>query len=197
MPNPNAVSPSAATPVRADTTLRWSCREGDYALWVGTDSFLTSDRPSSWTIRDFWQLRDGDFVTITNRMADLPGWVDLHPLEVAGAACDAMMERLNAGYEPGEPIQAPNLWRARAGDRVVWLTPADTVQPIKALLDLRSCVMMIGENSHPTFDPTTFFGAPEEGTLARKVATALRTGLDAAAALGAPREFSPEWRFGG
>jgi len=111
--NPSATSQSVAQPFRGDATVRWSCRQGEYVLWVGTDSFLTADRASSWAIRDFWQMRDGNYLTITSRWADLPVWFELHPLEVAGRAVTKMMKRLDAGHKPTEVMDGPNLCRTR------------------------------------------------------------------------------------
>ncbi len=192
--NPSAASQSVAQPFRGDATVRWSCRRGEYVVWVGTDSFLTADRASSWAIRGFWQMRDGDYLTITNRWADLPVWFELHPLEVADRAATEMMKRLDAGYKPKELMDGPNLWRAKTGDRLVWVSLTDSSNPVKELLNLRACALVLGENSNPTSEGIIAFGAPEGEEL--PPAAAVRTGFDAAVALGAPREFAPEWRFG-
>jgi hypothetical protein len=114
---PDRMSSTTLPPVRRfgdDLTLRWSCRVGEFVLWVGLQNFLASDRECGWTIRDFWLMRDGDFVTITNRSADLPPWFELHPSEVCGSAVYKMMERLAAGYQPKEPMDAPTIWRVNA-----------------------------------------------------------------------------------
>jgi hypothetical protein len=162
---------------------------------VGTDSLFTSDRASSWTIRDFWQLRDGDYLTITNRWADLPGWFELHPLDVANCAWSEMKKRLDAGYEPKEVMDGPNLWRVKAGDRLAWVTVADSTNPAKGLLDLRACALVLGENTNPTSEGIIAFGAPE-GKKLPTVAAALRTGFDVLVGLGVPRVFAEEWKFG-
>ncbi len=115
------MSSTTTSPIRRfgdDLTVRWSCRAGEFVLWASTDSFLTSDQESAWKIREFWPLRDGDFVTITNRWSDLPSWFELHPSEVGGSAVFKMMQRLTAGYQPKEPMHAPNIWRVKAGDRL-------------------------------------------------------------------------------
>jgi hypothetical protein len=44
--------------LKHDTTLRWSCRAGDYVLWMRTAGFFArDDQPPK--ILDFWQLCDG------------------------------------------------------------------------------------------------------------------------------------------
>ena len=180
----------------SDDTLRWSCRAGEYLLWVGTDSFLTSDRSSGWTTRDFWQMRDGDFVTITNRWADLPAWFELHPLEVADRAALEMMKRLDAGYKQREIMDGPNLWRMKAGDRLVWVTNRDRSQPVREILELKACVLAIADNASPSSDFDAVFRALQGTELPASDAAAMRVGFDAATALGAPRIFATEWRFG-
>jgi hypothetical protein len=177
-------------------TVRWSCRAGDYVLWVRTDSILTSNHRSAWTIRDFWQMRDGDSVTITNRWADLPEWFGLHPTEVLGDATVEMTKRLSAGYLPDDPMEGPSIWRAKAGDRLVWVTTSDSSRPVSEILDLRSCVVALGENGTFSLERFVAFGAPEGDGLPPPDAAAMRAGFDAAASLGIPREFTPEWKFG-
>ena len=189
-------SQPVAHPFRGDETIRWSCRRGEYVLWVATDSFLTADRASSWSIRDFWQLRDGDFLTITNHWADLPGWFELYPLEVADRAVWEMKKRLDTGYKPKEVMDGPNLWRVKAGDRLAWVTVADSASPVKGLVDLRACALVLGENTNPASAGTVLFGAPEGEELPPAAAAAMRTGFDAAVGLGVPRKFATEWRFG-
>jgi hypothetical protein len=176
-------------------TVRWSCRAGEYVLWVGTDSILTSNQKSAWTIRDFWQMRDGDLVTITAKWADLPEWFELHPSEVAGKAAIEMKMRLDEGYRPDEPMDGPNIWRAKAGDRLVWVTASAPSQPIVELLDLRTCVLAVGESSAVSLEQF-IFGAPESDEAPPAHVAAARAGFDAAVGLGAPRVFAPEWTFG-
>ena len=194
--NPSAASESVAKPFREDATVRWSCRRGEYVLWVATDSLLTADRALAWTIRDFWQMRDGDYLTITNRWVDLPVSFELHPLEVADRAVWEMQKRLDAGYKPKEVMDGPNLWRAKTGDRLVWVSLADSAKPVKELLNLRACALVLGENSNPFSVGIIAFGSPEGDELTPAAATAMRVGFEAVVALGVPREFAPEWRFG-
>ena len=105
---------------QSNTTIRWSCRAGDYVFWM---SFQGPFAPTSkqFSIMDIWEIKDGEWVTITNRFEDLPPWFELHPLETSGSLAYKMMEKLNAGYEPNEIMDGPNLWRIFAGDRLVWV----------------------------------------------------------------------------
>jgi hypothetical protein len=103
-----------------DSTVRLSCRAGDYLIWCGLKNIFAS-RKNQYAINDVWQLSEGDFITITNRQVDLPPWFELHPLEVSGRLVYWMMKKLDAGYKPGEIIDGPNIWRAFEGDRLVWV----------------------------------------------------------------------------
>ena len=194
--NPSEASQSVAQPFRGDATIRWSCRRGEYVVWVGTDSFITADCASSWRIRDFWQMRDGDYLTITNRWADLPAWFELHPSEVAGRTVDDMMKRLDAGYQPKEVMEGANLWRVMTGDRLVLVSLVNSAQPVRQLLNLRACALVLGENSNSTSYGLRGFGVPEGGDILAPALAAVRAGFDAAAALGMPRELALEWGFG-
>lgn len=140
-------------------------------------------------------MRDGDFVTITNRWADLPAWFKLHPNEVSDTAAFEMMKRLNAGYKPTEPLNSPNIWRVKAGDRLVWVTTSDS-SPVKEILDFGQCALVLGDNAAVSWDGISLFGAPDAKELTPAAALASRTGFKAAVALGVPRELSEDWRFG-
>jgi hypothetical protein len=190
--NPQAV----ARTFGSDETVRWSCHAGEYVLWVGTDSFFSADRESAWKIRDFWQIRDGDFVSITNRWADLPAWFELHPLEVANRALWEMKKRLDAGYKPADPVYGANIWRMKAGDRLVWVSLQHPAKPVREILDFQDCALAVGENSIPKFDEPILFGAPEGTDLPPPAAAAMRAGFKAAVALGMPNTYAQEWRFG-
>ena len=93
-----------------DTTIRLSCRAGDYLLWCSPKGVFSDQ----YNVNDTWQLKDGDFITITNRHADLPPWFKLHPRETAGV----LAMRLYGGKQLSldqieEPIvDGPNIWRA-------------------------------------------------------------------------------------
>ena len=95
-------------------TVLWACRSGDYMLWASFRGLL-SNPGNQYNPADAWALRDGNFVTITNRRSDLPNGFDLHPSEVCGQLVEWMMRRLDAGYEPDDPIDGPNLWASSGG----------------------------------------------------------------------------------
>jgi hypothetical protein len=193
------MSSTTTPPVRRfhdDLTVRWSCRAGELIFWFGIKSILTSDRESGWTIRDFWPMRDGDFVTVTNRWTDLPQWFELHPSEVAGSAVFKMMERLDAGCQPKEPMHAPTIWRVKAGDRLVWVSLERPSEPVREIIVCEACALVSGENSTLDFDWPIHFAEPDEKDMSPSAAAAGRAGFEAAVGLSVPRVFAEEWRFG-
>jgi hypothetical protein len=123
------------TRVTGDFTWRLSCRQGDLLLWLQPPGgFFSGAQNSSWDMPDCWFFTDGSTALITNRSVDLPAWVELHPTETAGLLAFQTMKRLRDGWLPGEPVDAPNVWRIRAGDRVAFTGNRDqvSIQPIMA-----------------------------------------------------------------
>src|SRR5438874_2853857 len=90
---------------RRDTTLRWACRRGDFLLWFGFRDIFSGAK--SIRCSDFWEMRDGYHVTITNRLEDLPQWFRLHPTEVCDSFGYKMMAKVKKGDYPSEPIDGP------------------------------------------------------------------------------------------
>lgn len=92
-----------------DFTVRWSCRPGDMVIWFRAQNPFGSR--SELPIRDIWETKAGDFVTITNRWDDLPSGFRLHPTEVANVLVDRWQLEFGSNWSAHEPIDAPNLWR--------------------------------------------------------------------------------------
>jgi hypothetical protein len=196
---------------REDTTLRWSCREGDYVLWLQwRDAFGWSqhreeaeDPARLIDVIDFWELRDGDYVTITNRLPDLPAWFEVHPTDVQGArAAGWMMERLRSGYEPGDPADGPHIWRAKAGERIVWIGPtrpgAEAVNGVLSALDLRANALVVGEPARPatTIAEHLVWGSPHGDKISEDVRRLWRAALEAVVSHGRPRAVATQWGIG-
>jgi hypothetical protein len=141
---------------------------GDYLLWA-------SFQGGGYTIADVWELGDGNFVTLTNRAADLPAWFDLHPLEASGRNVAWMQRRLAGGYDPAEPLDGPNLWRVFAGDRLAWVgtrrAGVDSANGVLAVVEFRENALVCGE---PLELATGFggFGAGEPPPEAAKLCNA-------------------------
>lgn len=187
---------------RGQQTFKWEVSPGDYIVWVRWQNALSPK--SDITVRDFWEMRDGDLVSITSKIDDLPPWFELHPLEVAGhKACLMMQEKLASGYKPKEPVDGPNLWRVMTGDRVIWISGVEAQEknPTLTLVKFRTNALVFGERRvHPN-DLAWFlsFGAPVEESPSRKVAALMRAGLDNVRKLGLPNEIADigsDWRLG-
>lgn len=149
-------------------------------------------------------MREGDAVSITNRIGDLPSWFELHPTEVSGfAACLMMQEKLENGYKPKDPVDGPNLWRVMVGDRVIWVrrTGVGTENFEQTLVLFRDNALVFGERLVHTEDVAWLrsFGALLEESPRDEITTRVGAGLTAVRKIGLPREI-PEvgsgWHIG-
>ena len=181
-------------------TVRWACRTGDYMLWASYKGPLFGSG-NSYNVADLWEWSDGNFVTITNRQPDLSSWFDLHPLEVSGQLVDWMMSRLEAGYEADDPIDGPNLWRVRAGDRLAWVGAprggVDGKGPVLELVNFNEDALVYGEPL-ATSQGFPAFGGFEGKDPSRECIRLGREGWKAICSLGEPRTAAadPQWRLG-
>ncbi len=187
-----------ATPFGRETTLKWQVSGGDYVLWLRWKDLFAS--AGTVNIIDFWAMKDGDTVTITNRIGDLPPWFELHPTEVSGSLAYRMMDKLKVGYEPREAVDAGNLWRILAGDRVVWVGPdrpdAKLARGVRSLLDFGENALAIGESHTRHLDPLTF-GALSDPEQPPEAVALARLGVEAVRRLGMPRVLSTDsWTLG-
>ena len=180
-----------------DDTVRLTARSGDYLFWIGTDSFLAAHQFSAWTVRDFWQLRDGDSITITNRWDDVPRWFTLQPTEVSGSATDKFTKAMLADYKPDQEIRGPNIWRVHSGNRLVLLRADDIPNNTRTIINFRACGLVIGETEPEKAVFGTDFGLVEKERLTPALRVALHAGAMAAFSLGVPSCWSESWSFGG
>ena len=187
----NITSPNILKEFRADSTTRLSCRSGEYLLWLGRQGMF-SDK---YDIVDFWEMQDGDFATITNRMCDLPSWFSLHPTEASNAAVRAMMDKVEAGDYPPNIIDGPNLWRVKAGDRLVRIGThkrTGVPWPVISVVDLDENALVVGETNDADSD-LFLFGAVTDEDAAQRDGDLFRAGIAAAERLGTPRSVSTQW----
>jgi predicted esterase YcpF (UPF0227 family) len=180
-----------------DDTVRFSARSGDFLFWIGTDSFLAAHQFSAWTVRDFWQMRDGDSITITNRWDDVPSWFTLQPTEVSGSATYKFTKAMLANYKPDQETRGPNIWRVKSGNRLVLLRADDILKNTRTIINFRACSLVIGETEPEKVVYGSDFGAVEKERLTPALRVALHAGAMAAFNLGAPSRWSESWSFGG
>jgi len=185
---------------QSDMTIRWSCRTGDFIFWFAWKSIF-ADVDQSITIRDIWEMKDGDFVTITNRIEDLPEWFALHPTEVCNTLVYQTIDAFNRGEYPDEPIEGPNIWRLKAGDRLVWATSPGKYSSRErsnlSILSFRTSALVIGENVRvKSCDDVITFGALTKPAEESEGIALAREALKRIKEMGVPREFALEWRLG-
>jgi hypothetical protein len=181
-----------------DTTLRWSCRRGDYVLWL---QFTDPIAEQSLGMVDLGEMRDGDFVTNTNRPDDLPASFELHPTEVRNALAYQMAAKLEKGYQPpDEPADGPNIWRLKSGDRMAWVGNSrpgqEAVDGILAILDCRECCLAFGETNRGGIEDFTAFGSPSKPEASPDDTVRCQTAVKAVRQLGIPRTWAPVWGLG-
>jgi len=104
---------------RGSLTTALRITPGDFLLWFGYPDLFSG--PEAIECYDLWQMRDGYHVTTTYRLEDLPRWFRLHPTEVCDTFVYRMMVKVEKGDYPSEPMDGPNLWRLKSGDRVAWV----------------------------------------------------------------------------
>ena len=178
------------TTVGSDTTFRFSCRSGDHVIWFRWQSIFEK-RPD---IRDVWQLGDGDWFLVTSRILDLPSWFELHSLEVSGPRAYEMIQKLNDGYKPSEPITGAHIWRILSGDRLTWSgksrPDSNAPQGLRRVFDFRENALVVAYFESRS-DPLTWGDIEETPEGAAIGIEALRT----VASLGIPRVFAadPQW----
>jgi hypothetical protein len=181
-----------------DTTLRWPMRGGDFLLWFDFPSpFL---QPEKIRCRDFWEMRDGQHILITNRWEDLPPWFELHPTEAVDSFVWKLCPDGGTIPDPGPPMQGPNLWRLQEGDRLVWLGDSrpdrESYDGILAVLDPTTCVLVVGLGEFDSLEEYAAFGAPTTKERQARDAERFRAARDLVSKLGSPRTRSFGWALG-
>ncbi len=181
-----------------DMTLRWPCRRGDFLLWLGYRD-LFSD-PEAIQCYDFWEMRDGCHVTITNRLEDLPVWFKLHPTEVCDSFVYQTMAKIEKGDYPSESMDAPNLWRLKSGDRVAWVgvdrPERRSVNGLLAILDCEDCGLAVDEGDAGSLEEFVGFGSPTTPEMKPEDVARCRIAVKAVKQLGIPPTWGPEWSLG-
>ena len=181
-------------------TTRLSCRGGDFLMWIGWRGILSSVEQGVF-IHDVWEMREGDFATITNRWDDLPQWFELHPTEVSNSFAYKMMEKLNNGYVPTYKTKAPNLWRVQAGDRLAWVgNPPSGVASqghILSLVDFRQSALVYAEtNRKCTMEELSAFGSISDEGEKPHNADKCHEAVEFVRGMGAPRIMATGWTLG-
>ena len=179
------------TTIDGSATHRLECRAGDMLVWLKPES-LVSLSPR---VTDYWFLRADDRVTITNRLADLPTWFQLHPTEANDAVVFEMARKLEAGWIPGPITEGSNtFWRVSAGDRLVWLPhrTADSGPREEQAFDFRTDALASGEPHELDLIDHLAFGSVPESADQDFVTGRLREALSISTEIGLSRTFAVE-----
>lgn len=179
-----------------DTTMRFSFRTDDMLIWFRFTNIFSTE---SLAIVDAWKLKDGDYAILTNRWNDIPSWFELHYTEVRHMFSYKLMEKIDSGYEPGEKITGPNIWRINAGDTIAWL---GTKRPdikgedgVLSIVKFKSNSLLIGEStSLNSIDGLLDYGGFREYT--DEEVKKVRNILERIKQEGIPRNYSTEWSLG-
>lgn len=145
-------------------------------------------------------MRDGEQVTITNRPKDFPVWFELHPTEVCDSLALEMAARIKEGRYPNEPLDGPNLWRLKSGDRVAWVGPERPDRPsvdgILAIVDCRECALAVGEGEYSSLEDFVGFGALTRSEARPEDIARCHASVNFVKQLGLPRTWASEWNLG-
>jgi len=180
-----------------DTTLRWSCRRGDYVLWL---QFTDPIAEQSLGMVDLWEMRDGDFVTITNRpMTCLLRLNCIQPKFEMPWPTGWQLSSRKATSLLIEPADGPNIWRLKSGDRMAWVgnsRPGQAVDGILAILDCRECCLAFGETNRGGIEDFMAFGSPSKPEASPEDTVRCQIAVKAVRQLGIPRTWAPVWGLG-
>lgn len=181
-------------------TRSWVHQQGDYLIWAGLQGGMYCNS-NSYDINDIWELHDRDFVCVTNRREDFPSWFKIHPMEAKGSLVRWMVDQLNNGYNVPFPMDGPNIWRVKAGDRIARVRindrESDPAKCILTMIDFHENALVYGESDNPATDSMLFgsFDTDNPRTGAYKVCQA---GFNALKDLGPPRviDVDFQWKVG-
>jgi hypothetical protein len=182
----------------ADMTLHWSFSESDLLVWMRWENIFTERTVE---IVNVWEMRDGDHVTITNRIEDLPIWFKLHPSEASGIMSNKMLALLDKGYQvPPNPLAGPNIWRPASGDRLVWMGQTRNAQKnengILSIISFDQCALVLGESNRTGRDPSISFGSWTKEELDPMDLTPCKHAVHVVKQMGIPSRMRFRWGLG-
>lgn len=184
---------------KEDSTLYLPLRKNDFLLYCYYRG-EQAEPDKAYYIADIWELQDGDRVTISNRPCDFPRWFEVHPTEVCGDLVYEIMAQLDGGYQPEDIMEGPNIWRARAGDRLIWVGASRTGYRSDSgmlhIIDFNSCAIVLGEPTNPKQKKAYEFGLLTKDWNKDQKIVKLRSAFGELMAMGIPKIYNPEWMLG-
>ena len=124
-------------------------------------------------------MKNGEFVTVTNRLVDIPKWLEISK----------------------DPYwEGSNIWRVCIGDRIAWVGPERPGQPaidgVLSIVAFDACALVIGEGNWKTVDDAMSFGVSARQSPSQAEKRRARTAFRMVWRMGMPLEVSTEWRMG-
>jgi len=176
--------------------MRLSFRTGDILIWMRFNNIFSED---SLSIRDVWQLKAGDFATLTNRWDDIPSWFELFPTEATNTFSSKMLKKIEEGYKPKQKMEGPNIWKVNSGDTIVWIGKSrpDMKEEDGALSIIRfnEDAIVLGESiSFSSIGDALGFGGISE--YSEEEVKKVRHIFEKVREEGIPRIYSTEWGLG-
>lgn len=93
----------------------------------------------------------GYSVTVTNRLEDFPAGCRVHPIEMRDILALKMTTKIREGRYSPQPVDGPNLWRLKVGDRLAWVCPEppghSSTEGLLAIVEFEECALAIGEGA--------------------------------------------------
>jgi hypothetical protein len=161
-------------------TIELPCREMDHVVWLRPTGVL-KDPAEGVQIVNYWECREGDKVTITNKYEDLPDWFTISHKEVRGRAAHLFVQDTRRA-KPLTPVSGENVWRVKSGDRIAWLgRPRRTFGSDNGVISIFECgahVLALGEPCASGLEAWQFFGAPSSSTPNEYALSAVRTAIE-------------------
>jgi len=127
-------------------------------------------RTSLWTITpevlDFWIMDGKEIFTITNKEEEFPPGFELHHSEARNAHAYTVSGRIKERGYPGEVMHSLNIWRVRAGDRIVLIgeRPWQDGGVLFSIYDFSECALvywMCGDGDWPQFEKMVEHGSKQ------------------------------------
>lgn len=167
--------------------------DGDLVMHFRTSMWNTTPE-----VLDFWIMNGGEIFSITNKEEEFPPGFELHYTEARKAHAHTVARRIKERGHPGEVMHSLNIWRVKAGDRVVligersWLDGGVMLH----VHDFSECALvfwMHDDGEWPTVEEMIELGSKQgqEPQISwGKVA------VQKVIAMGTPSSIAEDWRLG-
>lgn len=149
-------------------------------------------------VLDFWVMDGGEEFTITSQEEHFPPGFELHYSEARNTHVPIVSRRIKERGHPGEVMLSPNLWRVRAGDRVVLIgeRPWREGGVLFSVYDFSECALvfwMFEDGEWP--EPEEMLERGSKQYKEPQIGWG-KAAVQKVTAMGFPASFSEDWRLG-